>query len=164
MGKKHTAFLFVILMLSASLSVLFIPSSNSSIAGHDPGEASLEDAFLGFSINADVDLWNQTPLPSIANAAVVSTSNKGNFLIKTRLVITTIDPQRHAFSGDEVIDARCVATILHHISKRLCKERSELIPVDRFFSRCTGVIENEDAFRTYVSRRHKRPANRTARL
>ena len=66
MGKKHTAFLFVILMLSASLSVLFIPSSNSSIAGHDPGEASLEDAFLGFSINADVDLWNQTPLPSIA--------------------------------------------------------------------------------------------------
>ncbi|DAC46922.1 MAG TPA: hypothetical protein D7H93_01660, partial [Candidatus Poseidoniales archaeon] len=66
MGKKHTAFGFVILMLSASLGGLLIPSSSDSIAGQDRREASLEDAFVGFSINDDQDIWNQTPMPSIA--------------------------------------------------------------------------------------------------
>ena len=56
------------------------------------------------------------------NAAVVGATDKGDFLIKTRLVIPAIDPQRHAFGGDEVIDARCVAAVLHHFSKWFCKE------------------------------------------
>ena len=99
-----------------------------------------------------------------SNAAVVCASDKGDFLIKTRLVIPTINPQRHAFGGDEVIDARCVATVLHHFTKWFCKERSELVSVNRLLSRCTGVVENEDAFRTYVSRRHKCPTNGTACL
>ena len=66
MGKKHTAFVFVILMLCASLGSLFIPSSIDTIADRDSPEASLEDAFVGFSTNAAEDIWNQTPLPSIA--------------------------------------------------------------------------------------------------
>ena len=66
MGKKHTAFVFVILMLCASLGSLFIPSSIDTIADRDSAEASLEDAFVGFSTNAAEDIWNQTPLPSIA--------------------------------------------------------------------------------------------------
>ena len=50
MGEKHTAFGFVILMLSASLGGLLIPSSSDSIAGQDRRGASLEDAFVGLSL------------------------------------------------------------------------------------------------------------------
>ena len=66
MGNKHTAFVFVILMLSASLGGLLIPPSSDSMAGRNTSETSLEHAFVGFSVNADVEVWNQTPLPSIA--------------------------------------------------------------------------------------------------
>ena len=66
MGKRHTAFAFVALMLSSSLMGLVAPSNDARSRPFEADEISLGDAFVGFSIGEPQEVWNQTPFPSIA--------------------------------------------------------------------------------------------------
>ncbi|MDG1537379.1 MAG: TIGR03790 family protein, partial [Candidatus Poseidoniaceae archaeon] len=66
MGKRHTAFVFVALMLSSSLMGIAVPSNDGQTRSFEPNEILLEDAFVGFSIGDSQEVWNQTPFPSIA--------------------------------------------------------------------------------------------------
>ena len=66
MGKRHTAFVFVALMLSSSLMGIAVPSDDGQIPSFEANEIFLEDAFVGFSIGDSQEVWNQTPFPSIA--------------------------------------------------------------------------------------------------
>ena len=66
MGKRHTAFVFVALMLSSSLMGIAVPSNDGQIPSFEANEIFLEDAFVGFSIGDSQEVWNQTPFPSIA--------------------------------------------------------------------------------------------------
>ena len=66
MGKRHTAFVFVALMLSSSLMGIAVPSNDGQMPSFEANEIFLEDAFVGFSIGDSQEVWNQTPFPSIA--------------------------------------------------------------------------------------------------
>ena len=66
MSKRHTAFVFVALMLSSSLLGIAAPSNEAPMGSSEADGVFLEDAFVGFSIGEHQEVWNQTPFPSIA--------------------------------------------------------------------------------------------------
>jgi uncharacterized protein (TIGR03790 family) len=66
MNPRRTAFAFVLLLLASTLTVPFMPSPEATSAHASHPTSLLEDAFVGFTTEGQLNAWNQAPWPSMA--------------------------------------------------------------------------------------------------